>query len=153
MSGCPISPDKHPTNRLTKSDRSAPQTFLLTNETPDWYSGWDGNHNMQRGIARRIENLEASLPIPLTAERFLSRADEHARRAGISVQAAAGILARDLTDGEVDSLTAELEQFVFGADFAARDAARRRVLIVADEGSLSVLAPSGCPIWTSKGRN
>jgi hypothetical protein len=104
---------------------------------------------MLHRVRRRISNLEESISVPISAERFLSRAHEHARRAGVSVQAAIGTLAQDLSDGEVDSIAAELEQLVFGADTAARDAAWRRAMMVVDEGvlrdsnveSLSVSAP------------
>jgi len=90
---------------------------------------------MLHSVRRRISNLEESIPIPISAERFLSRAHEHARRAGVSVQAAIGTLGHDLSDSELDSLTAEFEQLAFGADTVARDAARHRASMAADQGS------------------
>jgi hypothetical protein len=69
---------------------------------------------MLRDVRRRISSLEESIPVLLTAERFLARAHRQARVGG-SVESAVATLAHDLSDGELDSLTAEFEQLAFGA--------------------------------------
>jgi hypothetical protein len=86
---------------------------------------------MLRDVRRRISNLEESIPVRITAEGFLARAHRQAT-GDESVTSAIASLAHDLSDGELNSLTAEFEQLAFGADFAARDAARHRVLTAAN---------------------
>jgi hypothetical protein len=61
----------------------------------------------------------------MTAERFFARAQLHAKRTGGSVGDAIGTLAKDLSDSELESITAEVERLAFGSDTAARDAAKR----------------------------
>jgi hypothetical protein len=48
-------------------------------------------------------------------------------------------VAQNLSDAELDTLTAEFERIVFGADTAARDAATRETL-----------AAAGYPDWTTQ---
>ena len=48
-------------------------------------------------------------------------------------------VAQDLSDNELDSLTAEFERIVFGSDAVARDAEKRKVL-----------AAAGYPDWTNE---
>jgi hypothetical protein len=85
---------------------------------------------MLRDVRRRISNLEESIAVPITADRFLASAHGQARGGG-SVTSAIATLAHDLSDGELNSLTAEFEQLAFGADTVARDAARHRALMTA----------------------
>jgi hypothetical protein len=91
---------------------------------------------MLSSIKRRLSRVEESLPVPVTAERFYARAQQYAKRTGVSVEDAIGILAKDLSDKELDSITTEFEQVAFGSDTAARDAAKREVF-----------AAAGYPIW------
>jgi DNA modification methylase len=73
-----------------------------------------------RGLERRLSRLEESIPLPLTAERFVARAQRHARRTGASYDAAVETLARDLTDNELASVATEFDQMLYGSDTAAR---------------------------------
>jgi hypothetical protein len=91
---------------------------------------------MLSSIRRRLSRVEEFLPIPMTAERFYARAQQHARPTGGSVGDAMGTLAKDLSDNELDSIAAEFEQIAFGSNTAARDAAKREVL-----------AAAGYPVW------
>jgi len=93
---------------------------------------------MLRSVGRRLSRLEESIPIPITAERFVARAYQQAGRAGSSYDSAVQVLAQDLSDSELASVTAELEQILYGSDMAARDAARR-----------STLAAAGYPVWSA----
>jgi hypothetical protein len=86
---------------------------------------------MLSSIRRRLSRVEESLPLPMTAERFYVRAQRHAKRAGGSVLDAIATLAKDLSDGELDSVTTEFEQLAFGSDMAARDAAKYEVFAAA----------------------
>jgi hypothetical protein len=90
-----------------------------------------------RGLEKRLARLEESVPLPLTAERFVACASQHARRSGVSTSSAMDTLVKGLSDSELDSLAAEFEQIVFGSDTAARDAAKREVL-----------AAAGYPVWS-----
>jgi hypothetical protein len=49
---------------------------------------------------------------------------------------AIGTLAKDLSDNELDSITAGCERLAFGSDTAARDAAKRETY-----------AAAGYPVW------
>jgi hypothetical protein len=93
---------------------------------------------MLSSIRRRLSRVEEFLPVPLAAERLYARAQRHARRNGGRVEDAIGTLAKDLSESELDSIAAELEQIAFGSDTAARDAAKRKAL-----------AAAGYPDWTS----
>ena len=93
---------------------------------------------MLRTIRRRLSQIEEAIPLPVTAERFLDRAERHARRTGSSVDAAVEALVQDLSDRDLASLNAEFEQLAFGSDTAARDAMRSRVR-----------AAAGYPSWTT----
>jgi len=86
---------------------------------------------MLRSIRRRLARVEEFLPLPMTAERFYARAQRHAKRTRRSVEDAISILAKDLSDDELDSVTAEFELMAFGSDTAARDAAKRETLLAA----------------------
>jgi hypothetical protein len=90
-----------------------------------------------RGLERRLSRLEESIPLPLTAATFTTRAYRLARRSGLSTSSAIDTLLKDPSDSELDSLGAELEEIVFGPDMAARDAAKREVL-----------AAAGYPVWS-----
>ena len=90
---------------------------------------------MRSAVSRRISNLEALLPVPLTAKGFTSRAHRVATNLGVSVAAARDKLLADLSDGELAALGAEFERVAFGSDIAARDAAKREVF-----------AAAGCPV-------
>src|ERR1700689_3361918 len=94
---------------------------------------------MLRSFGRRLSRLEESIPLPLTAERFLARAYQQARRAGSSYDSAVQVLARDLSDDELGSVTAEFEHMLYGSDTAARDAARQ-----------ATLAAAGYPVWSGQ---
>ena len=94
---------------------------------------------MLRGVRRRLAHLEESIPIPLTAERFLIRANIRATRTGGGLGSAITTLLGDLSDNELDSLQAEFEQAVFGSDTEARDKARRETL-----------AAAGYPDWINE---
>lgn len=72
--------------------------------------------------------LERSIRPPMTAIRFWTLTEEHARRTGISDEAAFGSLVRGLSDDDLDRLTSEFEQIAFGDDTAARDEAKRKTL-------------------------
>jgi cytochrome c553 len=91
---------------------------------------------MLSSIRRRLGRVEEVLPVPMTAERFYARAQQHARKAGGSIGDAMGTLAKDLSDNELDSIAAEFEQLAFGSNAAARDAAKGEVL-----------ATAGYPVW------
>ena len=95
---------------------------------------------MLRSIRRRLSRVEEFLPIPITAERFYARAQQHARRTGGSVGSAIETLAKNLSDSDLDSISAEFEQIAFGSDTTARDAAK-----------LEVLAAAGYPDWNLAG--
>jgi cytochrome c553 len=86
---------------------------------------------MLRSIRRRLSRVEEFLPIPITAERFYARAQQHARRTGGSVGSAIETLAKNLSDSDLDSISAEFEQIAFGSDTTARDAAKREVFAAA----------------------
>jgi hypothetical protein len=92
---------------------------------------------MLSSIRRRLSRVEEALPVPLTAATFTTRAYRLARRSGMSTSSAMDTLLEDLSDGELASLGAELEQIAFGSDTAARDAAKREVL-----------AAAGYPVWS-----
>jgi hypothetical protein len=94
---------------------------------------------MQRGIGRRITMLERSIPVPMTADLFLARAEKHARRTGTSLETAIQSLVGSVTDDELDHLAAVFERVVFGDDTAARDAAKRKVF-----------AAAGYPDWANR---
>jgi len=93
---------------------------------------------MLSSIRRRLSRVEESLPLPVTAERFYARAQRLARRTGGRVWDAIATLAKDLSDGELDSITAEFERLAFGSDTAACEAAKREVF-----------AAAGYPVWNS----
>lgn len=86
---------------------------------------------MLSSIRRRLTRVEESLPLPMTADRFYARAQRHAKRTRRSVEDAISILAKDLSDDELDSVTAEFELMAFGSDTAARDAAKHETLSAA----------------------
>ena len=94
---------------------------------------------MTRSVKRRLSHLEDSLPIPVTPERFVARAHRLAKRTRTKVESAMAAIAQDLSDSELDSLTAEFERIVFGSDTAARDAEKSKVL-----------AAAGYPDWTNE---
>ena len=77
------------------------------------------------------------MPLPLTAERFMVRVNQRARRSGVSASSAMDTLLKDVSDDELASLEAEFEQMVYGSDTAARDAAKREVV-----------AAAGYPVWS-----
>jgi hypothetical protein len=83
---------------------------------------------MLHRFRRRLSRIEESLPHFVTAERFVGRAHRLGRHTGENLGSAMAAVARDLTDGELDSLTAEFERIVFGSDTAARDKAKRKLL-------------------------
>jgi hypothetical protein len=70
------------------------------------------------------------------------------QRMGAGLEAAIATLLRDLSDSELASLGAEVEQVMFGSDIAARDAAKRKVLMdfypgqVFDAGTMGSLCLS-----------
>jgi hypothetical protein len=92
---------------------------------------------MLRGVMRRISTLERAIPIPMTAAIFLDRAEAYARRSETSFEAALESLARAVSNDELERLTSEFEQIAFGGDIAARDAAKRRTLMLVDSGALA----------------
>ena len=65
---------------------------------------------MMNNIRRRLSRVEESIPVPITAERFYARACQHATRTGGSVESAIGVLARDLSDSDLDSIAADFER-------------------------------------------
>lgn len=81
-----------------------------------------------RSIGRRLDRIELAIPQPITRERFITRVRQHVQRTGAGLEAAIATLVRDLSDGELASLGAEVEQVLFGSDTAARDAARQALL-------------------------
>lgn len=89
---------------------------------------------MLRGVMSRISTLERLIRIPVTADIFWTRVNEHARRDQTSVDGAVDSLVRELSDQDLDCLTEESEQLVFGSDVAARDDAKRRALMLVDPG-------------------
>ncbi len=86
---------------------------------------------MLRGIEKRLSHLEASIPLPINAERFIARARRRARRTGKNVEASMAAVAQELSDAELESVAAEFEHIVFGSDTAARDAAKREFFAAA----------------------
>ena len=91
---------------------------------------------MLRSIRRRLARVEESLPLPMTAERFMARTHQLAMRTGRSLGDSMDKLIKNLSDKELESLIPEVEQMAFGSDTAARDAAKREVL-----------AATGYPVW------
>ena len=81
--------------------------------------------------------LERSIPVPMTADLFLARAEKHARRTGTSLETAIQSLVGSVKDDDLYRLAAEFERIAFGDDTATRDAAKRKVL-----------AAAGYPDWT-----
>lgn len=81
-----------------------------------------------RCLRRRLARVEESIPLPLTAERFIERAQRHARRCRGTLESSLDVIARELTDAELESVLAECEEILYGSDLAARDAARSRAL-------------------------
>jgi hypothetical protein len=70
---------------------------------------------------RRMSVLERSIHIPMTADRFLARAEEVVRLTGSSIDEAFRSLVASLKDHELDHLTDELLDQIFGDDIAARE--------------------------------
>lgn len=97
---------------------------------------WNGEEWMLHSIRRRLSRVEESLPLPITADRFQARVHRLAKCNSGNFDSARADLLKNLSDGELDSLTAELEQIAFGSDTAARDAAKREAL-----------AAAGYPAW------
>jgi hypothetical protein len=146
MSGCLNSPDKHPTNPNQKPDNSTCTRFLLTTEITNCYSKGNGKEaeschaaggqaQVTRSISRRLDRIELAIPLPITRERFVARVRQCIQRTGAGLEAAIATLLRDLSDSELASLGAEVEQVMFGSDIAARDAAKRKVLMDFDPGA------------------
>jgi hypothetical protein len=79
-------------------------------------------------VRRRLSRVEESIPVPATAERFYARACRYAERTDGSVESAIAVLAKDLSDSDLDSIAAEFERIAFGDDTAARDAAKQKFL-------------------------
>ena len=73
--------------------------------------------------------------LPMTAELFWSRAQDQVPRTGSSLDAAFEAIARELSDSDLERLGTELEQIIFGGNTAARDEAKRKVLIAAGFGA------------------
>jgi hypothetical protein len=88
-----------------------------------------------RDVRRRISTLERSTPLLISAAVFSARVEEHARRTGTSVEASVESLVRELSDDELHRLANEFELIRFGGDIAARDAAKRKVLMEFDPGT------------------
>jgi hypothetical protein len=85
---------------------------------------------MLRGLERRLARVEALRPIPVTAERFLALSRRRVKP-GADVGSAMAKVAQELSDAELESLAAELEEMAFGSDTAARDAAKREFFAAA----------------------
>jgi hypothetical protein len=81
---------------------------------------------MRRGIERRLSRLEAFLP--LTVERFLIGAHQHAVRCGVNIYSAIELLAKDLSPVEVDSMLVELADGLDGSNRALEDRLRCETL-------------------------
>jgi hypothetical protein len=81
--------------------------------------------------------LERSIPVPMTADLLLARAEKHVQRTGASLEAAIQSLVGSVTDDDLYRLAAEFERLAFGDDTAARDAAKHKVF-----------AAAGYPDWT-----
>jgi hypothetical protein len=77
---------------------------------------------MDRILHRRISYLEQSLPGALTAVRFITIARRQACRYRGTFESSVAKLVTDLTDDELNSLTAQFETLVFGSDRGHRDA-------------------------------
>jgi len=92
---------------------------------------------MLRGVMRRLSALERAMPIPMTATVFLERAEAHAWRSETSFDAAVDSLARAVSNDELERLTSEFEQIVFAGDIVARDAAKRKAVMLVDLGALA----------------
>jgi len=90
---------------------------------------------MLRNVSRRLDRIELAIPLPITRERFVARVRQHTQRTGAGLEAAIATLLRDLSDRQLASLGAEVEQVMFGSDIAARDAAKRKVLMDFDPGA------------------
>ncbi len=93
---------------------------------------------MLSAIRKRLAGVEECLPVPVTAERFYARAQQHASRFGGNVASAFAMLVKEPTDGQLESLAAEFEWLASGSDTAARDAAKREVF-----------AAAGYPDWSA----
>jgi len=90
---------------------------------------------MLRNVTRRLDRIELAIPLPITRERFIARVHQQIQRTGAGLEAAIATLLRDLSDSQLDSLRAEFELIMFGSDVAARDAAKRKVLMDFDPGA------------------
>ena len=87
--------------------------------------------------------LERSIPVPMTADLFLARAEAYARRTGTSLETAIQSLVGSVTDDELDHLAVVFGAGrVFGDDIAARIYRKREVL--ADAGYLDWTKRSMC---------
>ena len=53
---------------------------------------------MLRGVMRRVSTLERAIPIPMTADDFMERAEAQARRTETSLDAAFESLARAVSE-------------------------------------------------------
>lgn len=92
---------------------------------------------MRHEISQRLTRLEESGFVRVNAERFIARSRRLARRKGVTLDAAMTRVVQELTDEELETVEAELEQIAFGSNTFARDAAKREALVAA-----------GCPDWT-----
>ena len=86
---------------------------------------------MLGGAKRRISILERSIPVWMTPERFLARAEELSRLTGTSYDDAFHSLAASLSEPDLDRLVEEFIQLACGDDMGARDEIMRLAAIEA----------------------
>jgi hypothetical protein len=89
---------------------------------------------MLSSTKRRISVLECSIPIPITADVLLTRAQERARLTGATFEEAFQSLIPSLSTLDLERLADEFLQLTCGDDMEARNEVMQRAMMT-DAGS------------------
>jgi hypothetical protein len=65
-------------------------------------------------LKRRLFALERTVPVPLTAQRYFEHIEQRVQRMGLSREEATKSLLAEMSLDDLNHLSAELEQIVFG---------------------------------------